>query len=323
MEKPVPHLVLDTQILYRAGLGLENPDFRKLLQLSETGQIKISIPFIVWEERRTQLFEIACSKFKKLEEAFDGVQNHLLSNIALQGLLPPVLNSRTTDELESQTTEAMRSLAEKYKIDIRPLGDDHAQRAWKRYFAAALPFNKNEPRENRRKDIPDAWIFESILDIRAQHPELIALCDDDKMSSALDSAGIPVIKGIVEFLEKFEEDPPLPVEAEAAPQAAPAEGGNALEALLAQADMQFRSSEAKVLGYVGYLRDPSKIQLARLLVRSGMNIDLIENITRRLVFANLIREVGDQFLPKDMRACALAAEQVEEEIIEFLKVGEE
>jgi hypothetical protein len=60
-KKPL-HLLIDTSYLRRAGFG--DPDFRLLLHFSKTDRLKIFVPHIVWEERRTQLLEKAFGKIK-------------------------------------------------------------------------------------------------------------------------------------------------------------------------------------------------------------------------------------------------------------------
>jgi hypothetical protein len=44
----------------------------------------------------------------------------------------------------------------------------------------------------RRKDIPDSWILEAAIDLKAAYPNLRAVCGDKRLADALVANGIPV-----------------------------------------------------------------------------------------------------------------------------------
>lgn len=331
MTNQVPHIVVDTQILLRAGLGITDPDVRKLLMLSGQGRIRFSIPYLVWEERRTQLLETASEKFKRLQETFDSVRTHIASSIAMKDVLPPKLITTTLAELDAKSIEAMNAFAVEFKLDIRPIEDDHAHRSWKRYFSSGLPFNPREARQDRRKDIPDAWIFESILDMHRTSPDLVALCDDNKMIGALEDAGITVFRSAKDYLTKLEEDQattaagnqPPAIEKAATPVAAPGPAveirdGTELENILNRKNREFMAFEAKVLGFIGVLGSTERPELYKLLLKSGLNSIVVDNVIQKLILVGLIVEVGEVLLPKDSHVTTLAAQSVEAEVIALM-----
>jgi hypothetical protein len=77
--------------------------------------------------------------------------------------------------------------------------------------------------------------------------------------------------------------------------------------------------DAKLLGFVSYLGDPSKIQLFGLLAKSGVKEDLAKNIADKLVIADVIVDTGNHYLVKDKEAGDAAATLVESEIIKLLE----
>ena len=193
-EKKITHLLIDTSYLFKFGTGFEHPDFMNLLHCSAVeGTLKIYIPHIVWEERRTQLLDEAYSSRRKLRESFEALNKELATNIILKGLASPALSVWSESEIDTWSKEAMKNFAAANKIEIVSLAPDHADRAWNRYFNVQPPFNRDEKRENRRKDIPDSWIFEAAIDVAKKHSGLLALVPDGKLSNALKSSGIQVL----------------------------------------------------------------------------------------------------------------------------------
>lgn len=325
------HVVLDTSYIRRA--GFDNPDFRKLLEFSKQGRLRIYVPHIVWEERRTQLFDEARTKMLKVATEFEALKAMLPRNFILGGLPPPALTIWKTEEIEARSVEVMAAFAKENKIEIVPLGDDHGKRSWERFFAVEAPFNPAQSRENRRKHIPDAWILETALDLQAKHAGLLALCDDEELSNALSGAGIRVCKEAQQILDEIE--PPVGAQAaekreeaeEAKETAAAAKladalaGSEPLNAALAGAAGQFWEAERKVLGYVSYIGTPTKEQLFELLARSGIGADRAKNAAERLAIAGLIRDTGHHYLIVNKEADEAAASLVETEIIKLLGEG--
>jgi predicted nucleic acid-binding protein len=323
-ENDIRYLLLDTS--YLRDVGFSDPDFRKLLRLSQENKLKIFIPHIVWEERRTQLMEKARDRVRKLRKEFDGLSAELPSNFVLEGLAPPTLNIWTDAEIDARSKDVMAAFALENKVEIVSLAPDHADRAWQRYFNVHPPFNRDEKRENRRKDIPDSWIFETAIDIKSKHPGLLALCGDGRLSDALKAIEVCVFKKTQEVLDEIEESlhPTTEVKTgeikEPAPREIPPAGAESkLDAALAEARESFKYLDAKVLGYVSYIGSPTKGDLFSLLSRSGTSIEVAKNVTERLVLSGVIIDTGSHYLPGSKEDGELAATMVEAEIIKLLE----
>jgi len=319
---------LDTSYLRDAGFG--DPDFRKLLEYSKKGEIKVFVSHIAWEEFRTQLLEKASANVLEVQKKFDALKAILPSNFILSGLAVPTLTLWNNAEIIARSHDAMAAFAKENKVEIIPLAPDHGPRTWERYFDVGVPFNPDEKRENRRKDIPDAWILEAAIDVNTKHPGLFALCPDGRLSQALKAASVRVFKetqGVLDEIEAALAPRPV-VEAQEAPGIVPpvditVEAGvdRALAAALSVMQEQFRDIDGKVLGYVAYLDSPTKDQLLQLLARSGTAVDVARNVAERLAIAGLITDTGNHYLLANKEAGDLAAKSVEAEIIKLLEAA--
>src|SRR6185503_3786450 len=118
-DKKTTHLLIDTSYLWKFGPGFDHPDFMKLLRCSGVeGTLKIFIPHIVWEERRTQLLDEAYSCRRKLKESFEAMNSQLATNIVLRGFTSPALNIWNEAEIDIWSKQAMKRFATEHKIEI-------------------------------------------------------------------------------------------------------------------------------------------------------------------------------------------------------------
>lgn len=339
LEKKTVYILVDTSFLRSVSFG--DPDFRKLLEYSKNQVVKIFVPHIAWEERRTQFLEKACEKVGKVTAAFTRLEAEIADNFILNGMQPPELNIWNDSDINARSIAVMHSFATENDIQIVPLSPDHAHRAWKRYFDIAPPFNATQERESRRKDIPDSWILETAIDLVREFPELYALCRDEKLSNALKSIEVSVFATVQDVIDLIEKALPTSTtsgrikfrdQAIAATVAVTDEGDKMaatvvvaddgekmLEDLLSEARDSFKELDTKVLGYVAYLGQVPKEELFGLLSKVGISDDVAKNIAERLSLANLIHDTGHYYLVRNKRAGDLAIPSVENEIISLLQ----
>jgi hypothetical protein len=325
-DNKIKYLLIDTSYLKKA--GFYHPDFQNLLRLSKDGELKIFIPHIVWEERRTQLLEEAYGNMRGLSKAFEKVTEQSARNIVFNGLTSPTLIIWTEAEVDASSKKAMMAFAAENKVEIVSIAPDHADRAWQRYFNVEPPFNPDQPREHRRKDIPDSWILETAIDLAKKHPDLFALCGDHNLSTALTSIRIRVFEDARQVLDEIEisPTPELVERAKETQEAVPSQGkdmeagkNNKLEEVLAGVQDRFKTLDAKILGYVSYLGSPSKDQLFGLLSREGVPAEIARNVAERLAIAGIITDTGNHYLSGNKEAGELAAALVEPDIIKLLE----
>lgn len=320
---PIP-VFLDTSAIRKA--GFRHPDFQKLLEYSKSNLVKPFVSYIAWEELRTQLLETACAEVINVRKNFDALRLGQPENFILQGLRSPVMELWDKPEIEARSQEAMEAFARDNRITVVMIGADHAERAWRRYFDITLPFNPGVPkRENRRKDIPDSWILEAAIDVKRDHPRLIAACHDANFKAALGKVlGISVYATIDELVEIIDAAIQPPDTVESAPtqdvpfdeKAVHADG--ALAAVFTEAESQLRTVGTKVIGLVSYLGSPTKDQLYALLERSGVPLGVAKNVAEQLALAKTIQDTGHHYIPGNKEAGAQATAAVEPEIIRLV-----
>jgi len=316
------HLLMDTCYLKGAGNNFQHPDLRKLLHLSKGGDLEIFIPHIAWEERRTQMVEDAKGNLNKLILSFESVKRKMETNAVLKGLSNPILRVWNDADIEENSKEAFLAFEIENKITIIPIASDHADRAWARYFGVKPPFNPNESRVNRRKDIPDSWILEAAIDIENKHAGLMALCGDRKLSGALIEAGVKVFETAEEVLDAIESaqsSETTEVENVTIAEVSDVDSeGVKVGQALANAQQEFVDLETKVLGYIVSLDGITKEDLIDVFVQSDVPVEIVKNVAERLSLAGVIKDTGNHYLAKDDEISRLAAASVEEEIIQLL-----
>ncbi|MEO8119098.1 MAG: PIN domain-containing protein [Rhodoferax sp.] len=308
---PIPsHVIVDTNALWE----IRHPDFQKIVQLSRERRFKLVVPHIVWEERRTQILDKEMEAVKSLQTAYEKVHRRSPGSMLGQLILPPLPLWGIEQMIEASKAH-MVELAQSNNIEVIPLDPSHATRAWERYFDVEIPFKREEARENRRRDIPDSWIFEAAIDLYHQEDSLVALCGDGKLQRCFDSISVSVFKtagDLVLFLEAEANDEPEPEENEAEnqPSDAPSDG-SALAALMDSAQTTSRHAERTILGVVGYLGIVPKANLDSIMTSIGMTESIVHNAAERLALNGLIQDTGNTYIPKNRPACELAAAEVE------------
>ena len=265
-----------------------------------------------------------------MRAAYKKLASEMVSDFLLEGLKLPPLALWSDDAVASHSKKTMQVFAASNGIEVIEIGVDHAERAWERYFAVAPPFNPDSKRQDRRKDIPDSWILEAAIDLKAKYPNLRALCCDKQLSDALNASDIETDYGTPEkageltgtLLDQLAAElaPPAPAVQESPDEPCPvASSEPGLDAVLAELQSEHKNLEVRVLGYVAYLETPAKDQLFDLLRKSGVPVEMARNVAERLVLAKLIVDTGNHYLAADREAGDQAAARVEAEIIELLE----
>lgn len=307
--------MLDTSFLRKT--SLKNPGFQKLLRLSRSGKIELYISHISWEERRTQYLDELRKSLDDLRKSTEKIKSS--NSILASSIDIPTIDFPSDEALIAKSHELMKAFATEHKIQVLAIAQDHAERAWTNYFNVGKPFNPKEERERRRLDIPDSWIFEAAKDLLIHHPDLIFLCDDNKLCESLLEMGIKSIRSIEEVIVLIEA--PEPDEsglANGAPEGSEAPTGKAVD-ITEGKDAEFSEYDRRVLGFINYLQGTPKDDLFGLLVKSSMRLEVAKNAADRLVLMGLVKDTGAHYIPNDPKIAELASQYVEKEIIALLE----
>lgn len=302
MAMDIFHLILDTSILHAAHFGSSR--FEKLLRRSRQGVAKIYIPEVVLEERRTQLL-------KDYNSHADGARGALLKmsespvSMLLEGIpMPGPLDLPSREDVDGNSRAVFQKFLADNKVEILSFTGEHAVRALEAYLHGRPPFKPAEKRETERKHIPDSWIYEAALEVRARPGRHCVLVKDTRFQSALREAGFEVfddIDALDQVIEEATAVVPIREAAPAVPAEDPAENAaaapSALEKLRAEA---FKNFDVIVLGMNEALMNPNKEVLFTTLNGLGVARAKVEAMTVTLMALGVLREVGNRLLPMDV-----------------------
>lgn len=306
MHEPMEifHVIIDTSVLRQAQFG--SGRFDKLLRRVRQGAVKLYIPEVVLEERRTQLLYDYDRYAEDARGALLKMSRSPLSML-LEGIpMPGPLDLPSRDDVDRSSRAVFLKYLADNKVEVLPFTAEHAARALDRYMHGKPPFKPAEAREPERKHIPDSWIFEAALEIKNRPGRHCVLVKDDRFQWALQEAGFEVF-GEIDPLDKVIEAAtavvPIRAPGTTAVQevddatAVPITPRSALEKLRAEA---FKDIDVIVLGMNEALKNPDKEAFFATLERLGLDRAKSELMASTLVASGLLNEIGNRFIPTDV-----------------------
>ena len=181
------HLVLDTNI-YRKSPRLDSPEFKLLSDMAEKGCLVLHVPHVVEREQASYLEQ---EQRKKLTDAINNIsraltfEEHGPKSNALNNSLEE-LNANLND-LIAERSAAFTGWLDKNNAVRHPITLEQSQRALEAYFNGHPPLKQPKV----RKDIPDSFIFQQILDLKnIYQSQLGIVVEDGALRSACENAGI-------------------------------------------------------------------------------------------------------------------------------------
>lgn len=304
------HLVIDTSMLRK--LPFQHADFKRLLIRSQMGSLRIYIPQIVLEEERTAQLEKHIKAVEEMKSMFARLQRGMLGML-VKGLPEPHLDLWDVDEVARNSQTTFKQFVADNKIEVIAISIEHAAKAWARYFNMDPPFNPNEQREKRRKDIPDSWILEAGIEIKPRKGQHCALVHDGKLAEAFEEEGFKVYREVAMILNDIEQAtavvPIRPPVVEEAPVP--------LNQLRSPA---FKDMDVIVLGLIEALNTPSKEDLFSALENAGFDRAIAEHEAHTLVLSGRLNDTGTHLIPTS-RALAQQAASAEAVTEVLLKVA--
>ncbi|MBE9572304.1 MAG: DUF4935 domain-containing protein [Proteobacteria bacterium] len=191
-------LVIDTNI-YRKAPRLDSMEFAGLAYLAQKGFLDIHVPYVIEQEfsshleieQRKRLSEVVNRLSRALNFEGKGDATNWLVGVTSQ-------IASKVDEIVLERSHAFRSWLEENGATFHPLTLTQSEKAWEAYFKGALPLK--EPKS--RKDIPDAFIFQSIVDLKDEHDKsLCVVVEDGDLNEACASRKIPTFKSLADFMK--------------------------------------------------------------------------------------------------------------------------
>lgn len=306
------HVVVDTNFLFRAHFS--HPDFQKLLLRSKEGKIKLHIPYIVLEEQRTRILAEFHARLRLARKAFEDAKRSGAYAMFTQGLPEPHLAIWTDEEVDRSSRRAFQVFVEESKIEVLGLSYEHAEKAWARYFEMAPPFNAQEPnRVKRREDIPDSWILEAALDLRAPGRKLCALCDDGRLKDALKAEGFEIF-ATAEALSDWVDEALAVYPQESIPLSE-----KPLRDQLR--NPAFGDVDVAIMGFIETFNTPAKETLFEQLEKAGIERRIAEHEAQTLVLSGALQDSGNHYLPTNRVLAKQAAAEIQPLVLKLLDDG--
>lgn len=188
------NVILDTNILFKDPF-FKNTDMQKLISLAKKDIVNLYIPEVVWNEFKSQRLEEYNTSFSAYEKKLEIIKNKTIcldENKEIEQSLEIFKESKRIFVKSIDTR--LNDFKNKTKLKIIKNQNSDLEKMWELYFKGELPFNKIKS----RNDIPDCFIYLSILQIQKPH----VICGDDNLKKALEKQNIKTYTTIEEFLTK-------------------------------------------------------------------------------------------------------------------------
>lgn len=204
MKKPI-HLVIDTNILKSKPHYKE--EYKALQRLIKKNIVIFYLHYIVKEEYRTQIEEPYLESLKYIQENLNKLVNMYHSNKEIIESILCSVNNLKNDikaKIKDNIQDNFDNKLQARYLDIQP---NDVNAVFERYFAGLPPFID---RSNRRKNIPDAFIFISLLKMVNENKNVVLVTNDNNFIESVkdindnNSNKIDTFKSIDEFLQTKE-----------------------------------------------------------------------------------------------------------------------
>lgn len=191
-------VIFDTNVL-RAEPYYKREEYNSLKILVDKNLVRVNLPKIVESEYFTQLEEPYNKKFKTTISTIKDLKKEIM----IEKHEIEVIEDKIF-ELKKQSLNKLKdnftSFFDDLKVERNTFKEHHAHNVFDRYFKGENPFkNKKE-----RQDIPDAFIFEIIKDIKNENDNCVVLVKDNALIKACEEADIKYFKSLSEFIKTDE-----------------------------------------------------------------------------------------------------------------------
>ncbi len=193
------HIALDTNI-YRKNPQLDSPEFKAIVFLAKNECICLHIPFFVENEFKSF---IEAEQEKRIDTVISKLKK--ICNFAefgpkttrLRDVVEELIDSR--NKIVSERGDAFIKWALKINAKRYALSEEETIDALNAYFHGTPPLK--EPKV--RKDIPDSFIYQSLLRINKKTP-LHVVIEDNKLRDACATAGMKCHSELTSLIESEE-----------------------------------------------------------------------------------------------------------------------
>lgn len=190
-------IALDTSILRRSGKNFDTSWFRLLAYAISQGWISLNLPEVVYREYKSHLEHELDKNLRDAMSALVRVVKSDVEAVASNDLSDMVLEIQTK---KADIIDAKLSAFDKWLDDLGAnvisMNEENYQRAMDAYFLGAPPYRELKS----RKDIPDSFIYEQILELQnSLAGNFHFVVEDGQLRTSAGDRGIRVWVSIEEF----------------------------------------------------------------------------------------------------------------------------
>jgi hypothetical protein len=176
-----PIVSLDTNVI--RSVKENSPPFQLLVELAKAKSVRVVIPEMVIEERRTQWREQQLKNVNDAIKALSALRGEkIISNAISKSLDDTILDLENLDA-NALSINRYHQFLKDNNFQTRSLTLEESNLAWEGYFSGKPPFKEVK----NRADIPDAHILATVQSIAKTAPESYFVAGDKAMLSAAES----------------------------------------------------------------------------------------------------------------------------------------
>lgn len=201
-------LIFDTSVLRDNGVQMLNsPEVQSIKELASNQHIYVHIPYIVNQEFKSNRFNDYRKRISDIEQKISslcksvGVSDTSSHNklVEMRDYLKSNAQNIASDQISYIDKWMQESCALIEKLNIN--GYDEV---FDKYFSGRLPFKS----EKNRNDIPDAIIFQTILEIKEKHKDddVAVIAADIAIVNACAEYGLKNYRNLNEFRQSIQYD---------------------------------------------------------------------------------------------------------------------
>ena len=191
------HLVLDSSI-FRKSPKLDSREFIVLSEMMDAGQVTLHIPYVVEREITSALEQ---DQRKRLTAAISSISKA----VAYEPLGPKSSELETTleklkdnlDDLAFERVAVFSVWIGKHKAVRHAITLEQSNKALEAYFNGDPPLK--QPKS--RKDIPDSFIFQQIIELKNRYgADLVVVAEDNTLRTACEDISIVSWSDLLKFI---------------------------------------------------------------------------------------------------------------------------
>ena len=192
------HTVIDTNI-YRKDVNRKTAAFQLLMKLGKGSHVQIHIPYFVQEEFLSQLVDKNTQNAQSIITKLDKLLSSSLPTYVKKTLsIQRSKICKILEEMERYVRKDFSAWVKSIDAKVHNVKQHHGREVAKSYFLGDPPFSSKK----QRKDFPDAFIFQCIIDLVREVGCLYVITDDGNLCKACEEQeNIIVLRSLDDFIK--------------------------------------------------------------------------------------------------------------------------